>query len=95
MHVKLNIQLFGGRGSWSSLNEILKDNERKLHASIVAKVNSTKNIEIHDDKIDKFSLKVGAKHSEDFFNAGYTINDKEKLREDLKELYKEGKKENI
>lgn len=38
---------------------------------------------IHDDKINKFCLLPGAKHSMDFFEVGYTINDGEQLKRDI------------
>ena len=38
---------------------------------------------IHPDKIEKFCLKPGAKHADDFFNVGYTENSGERLKVDL------------
>ncbi len=38
---------------------------------------------IHPDKINRFFLQPGAKHSQEFFDVGYTKNDFEKLQEDL------------
>ncbi len=35
---------------------------------------------IHDDKINKFFLLPGAKHSMDFFEVGYSVNDGERLK---------------
>ena len=38
---------------------------------------------IADDKIYKFMLKDGAKHSQEFFEAGYSTKDGERLRNDI------------
>lgn len=40
-------------------------------------------VEIHPDKINKFLLKPGAKHSKEFFDVGYTENDFEHLFNDI------------
>lgn len=38
---------------------------------------------IPDKKINEFFLKVGAKHSDEFFNVGYTPSDGERLKSDI------------
>jgi SPP1 gp7 family putative phage head morphogenesis protein len=38
---------------------------------------------IHDDKINKFCLKQGSKHAEEFFNVGYEPSDGELLKHDI------------
>lgn len=38
---------------------------------------------IQDDKIYKFLLLPGTKHSSEFFDVGYTINDGERLKKDI------------
>ncbi len=38
---------------------------------------------IHDDKINKFFLLPGTKHSIDFFDVGYTTFDGDKLKKDI------------
>lgn len=42
---------------------------------------------IHPDKINKFLLKPGAKHSKEFFDVGYKENDYEKLFDDIAKSY--------
>lgn len=43
--------------------------------------------DIASDKINKFFLKPGAKHSQDFFDVGYTQDDFERLKKDLKDCF--------
>lgn len=42
---------------------------------------------IHPDKINKFLLKPGAKHSQEFFDVGYKKDDYEKLFDDIAKNY--------
>lgn len=42
---------------------------------------------IHDDKMNKFCLLPGAKHSNDFFEVGYTVDDCELLKNDIKRQF--------
>ncbi len=42
---------------------------------------------IHDDKVNKFFLLPGAKHSMDFFDVGYSVNDGERLKGDIKRQF--------
>ena len=53
----------------------------KSQKSGIIKVND--NFEIHPDKINKFLLKPGAKHSKEFFDVGYSEYDYEKLFDDI------------
>ena len=92
--ITLKIQLFGGRGAWSSLNTVSKTNH-ELSDSIDSVVIKTKKYEIVDNKIVNFALKDGAKHSQDFFDAGYTKDNPEQLKKDIGALYENGKKQNI
>ena len=47
--------------------------------------------EIHPDKIKKFLLKPGAKHSKEFFDVGYSESDYERLFDDIANNYNESK----
>lgn len=47
----------------------------------------SKECEIHPNKVQNFFLKPGAKHSNEFFDVGYTIDDIEKLTDDLKNCF--------
>lgn len=42
---------------------------------------------IHDDKMSKFCLLPEAKHSDDFFEVGYTVDDCELLKSDIKRQF--------
>ena len=44
-----------------------------------------------EDKIKKYLLKPGAKHSREFFDVGYSVADSEKLNSDIDEQYDESK----
>lgn len=46
-------------------------------------IKASERIEIHPDKINKFLLKPGAKHSKEFFDVGYNENDYERLFNDI------------
>ena len=46
-------------------------------------IKASERIEIHHDKINKFLLKPGAKHSKEFFDVGYNENDYERLFNDI------------
>lgn len=48
-------------------------------------------IDIHPDKINKFLLKPGAKHSKEFFDVGYSEDDYERLFNDILSSYDESK----
>ena len=48
-------------------------------------------IDIHPDKINKFLLKPGAKHSKEFFDVGYSEDDYEHLFNDILSSYDESK----
>lgn len=50
-------------------------------------IESKKGFSIHQDKIEKYMLKEGAKHSQDFFNVGYTKNDAVRLYKDIERRY--------
>ena len=52
---------------------------------------SKKGFSILGEKIVGFLLKPGAKHSEEFFRAGYTISDGKKLFKDIEKGYDETK----
>lgn len=49
-------------------------------------INNSK-CDIAPDKINKFFLKPGAKHSQDFFDVGYTQDDFERLDKNLKDCF--------
>ena len=46
-------------------------------------IKTDERFEIHPDKIKKFLLKPGAKHSKEFFDVGYTPDDYELLFDDI------------
>lgn len=46
-------------------------------------VSAEKGISVHKKKLNRYCLKPGAKHSKDFFDAGYGENDADKLFRDL------------
>ena len=50
-------------------------------------ITSKKGFTIHRDKIEKYMLKKGAKHSEDFFRVGYTEKDSVRLYKDIERQY--------
>lgn len=50
-------------------------------------IDKDKECDIHDDKINKFCLLPGAKHSKEFFDVGYTPNDGERLKSDIKKNF--------
>lgn len=54
-------------------------------------IESNKGFAIHSDKINKFLLKPGAKHSQEFFNVGYSENDIKRLFNDIAINYNENK----
>lgn len=54
-------------------------------------IKESEKVEIHPDKINKFLLKPGAKHSKEFFDVGYSENDYERLYEDIVNNYDESK----
>lgn len=43
--------------------------------------------DIHPDKINKFLLRPGAKHSQEFFDVGYKQDDYERLFDDIAKGY--------
>ena len=47
--------------------------------------------DIPERKISEFLIKPGAKHSQEFFDVGYTVNDSELLYHDIIEMLKKGK----
>ena len=51
----------------------------------------TKKCYIHPDKVNKFLLLPGAKHSKDFFDVGYTPDDHDLLVSDITKEYNYGK----
>lgn len=46
-------------------------------------IKTNENFEIHPDKINKFLLKPGSKHSKEFFDVGYSENDYSRLFDDI------------
>lgn len=50
---------------------------------------------IADEKITGFLLKKGAKHSEDFFDVGYSSDDPERLKRDIENGYNENEMSNL
>lgn len=44
-------------------------------------------LKIHSDKINKFLLKPGAKHSKEFFDVGYSVDDCERLFNDISQEF--------
>ena len=46
-------------------------------------IKTNENFEIHPDKINKFLLKPGSKHSKEFFDVGYSENDYNRLFDDI------------
>lgn len=54
-------------------------------------IKESKRFEIHPDKINKFLLKPGAKHSKEFFDVGYSDSDYEKLFDDISSEFDESK----
>lgn len=53
---------------------------------------SEKGFSVHQNKLNGFCLKPGAKHSEEFFKIGYTEGDAERLFCDLEKGYDSSKK---
>lgn len=53
---------------------------------------SKKGFSIHQDKLAKFCLLPGGKHSEQFFKLGYTANDSERLFRDVEKGYDPSRK---
>lgn len=77
---------------WREENEVLEkrkqiglsylnDGLNKIRPS--GKIKTDERFEIHPDKIDKFLLKPGAKHANEFFDVGYTVDDYERLFDDI------------
>ncbi|MGN1085415.1 MAG: phage minor head protein [Porcipelethomonas sp.] len=54
-------------------------------------IKESERFEIHPDKINKFLLKPGAKHSKEFFDVGYSDSDYEKLFDDISSEFDESK----
>lgn len=46
-------------------------------------IDKDKECVIPDDKVNKYLLKEGTKHAEEFFDVGYTPSDGEKLKKDI------------
>ena len=55
--------------------------------SVESDIISNRDCFIHPDKVNKYFLKPGAKHSNEFFDVGYTVNDGDKLTKDLTEIF--------
>lgn len=50
-------------------------------------IDKDKECDIPDDKVNKYLLKEGTKHAEEFFGVGYTPSDGEKLKKDISSNY--------
>lgn len=74
-----NRRVYGKKADeWKKTAENYIDNSSKSGI-----IKASERIEIHHDKINKFLLKPGAKHSKEFFDVGYNENDYERLFNDI------------
>ena len=77
----------GGSSSSSSSSKSEEKGEKSVDKSAESDIIEDKECFIHPDKVDKFFLKPGAKHSKEFFDVGYTEKDGKRLTEDLKNCF--------
>lgn len=54
-------------------------------------IKTSEKFEIPPDKINKFFLKPGAKHAQEFFDVGYSVDDYERLFDDIESEFDENK----
>lgn len=74
-----NRRMYGKKADeWKKTAENYIDNSSRSGI-----IKASERIEIHPDKINKFLLKPGAKHSKEFFDVGYNENDYERLFNDI------------
>ncbi|MDD6396068.1 MAG: phage minor head protein [Firmicutes bacterium] len=54
-------------------------------------IKTSEKFDIPPDKINKFFLKPGAKHAQEFFDVGYSVDDYERLFDDIESEFDESK----
>lgn len=74
--------------------ETIEKSPRESIIRIGANHISDKGFYVHNDKIEYFALKEGAKHARDFFELGYTKESTERLLHDIEAGYDVSKAEN-
>lgn len=73
---------------YMSLKKRVSELDKSAESGIIkSNIIRGNNCTIHPDKVNKFFLKPNAKHSKEFFDVGYTVNDANKLTDDLKEIF--------
>lgn len=73
---------------YMSLKKRVSELDKSAESGIIkSNIIRGNNCTIHPDKVNKFFLKPNAKHSKEFFDVGYTVNDVNKLTDDLKEIF--------
>lgn len=84
-------QKWGIRRSPEQLGHTSSKTVEKSSGNAIVKnehyVSAEKGISVHEKKLKGYCLKPGAKHSKDFFDAGYTENDADRLFHDLAEHF--------
>lgn len=75
------------QNSDGSLTEVGKSHYALAKRGKDGIITSGKGFSIHRDKIEKYMLKRGAKHAEDFFNVGYSEKDSVRLYKDIEKQY--------
>lgn len=75
------------QNSDGSLTEVGKSHHALAKRGKDGIITSGKGFSIHRDKIEKYMLKRGAKHAEDFFNVGYSEKDAVRLYRDIERQY--------
>lgn len=75
------------QNSDGSLTEVGKSHYALAKRGKDGIITSRKGFSIHRDKIEKYMLKKGAKHAEDFFNVGYSEKDSVRLYKDIERQY--------
>lgn len=75
------------QNSDGSLTEVGKSHHALAKRGKDGIITSGKGFSIHRDKIEKYMLKRGAKHAEDFFNVGYSEKDAVRLYKDIERQY--------
>lgn len=86
-HHGIKGQKWGVRRSPEQLGHTRVKMVEKSSSNVIVKdghyVSAEKGISVHEKKLNGYCLKLGAKHAKDFFDAGYTENDADKLFRDL------------